>query len=198
MKNFVFDIGNVSLSFQPKDYLYSLYCINTANELLEIIFKSPEWLELDKGILLIEDVIDILSKKHPELSEEITFVLRNWTELMVPMDKNVDIALKLKKHGYSIYLLSNFHKEAIDTVFKKYNFFNQFDGQVISSVDHYMKPNLDIYTFLLEKYHLDAKETLFIDDTKENIDACEKVGITGVYLPYLDDLSIPLAPYLKD
>ena len=39
----------------------------------------------------------------------------------------------------------------------------------------------EIYELLLSRYDLDPKETIFIDDRKENIEAAEQVGITGFH-----------------
>ena len=39
------------------------------------------------------------------------------------------------------------------------------------------KPNADIFNFVLQENNLNAEETFFIDDTKENTDAAEKLGI---------------------
>ena len=45
------------------------------------------------------------------------------------------------------------------------------------------KPDLRIYELLLERYHLNADECLFIDDSLDNINACKNVGMDGIHLP---------------
>lgn len=189
MKNIIFDIGNVLLRFQPDEYLNQYYSLEKTHQLKEMIFSSREWIELDKGTMLIQDVIDVLTKRHPEYTQEITFVLQNWTDMMTPIQENVDIAYRLKEKGYSLYLLSNFHTEAIETVFHKYDFFQIFDGKMISAHVHKIKPDLEIYKLLLEKYKINPSESVFIDDSLENIKACIKLNITGIHLPYLDNLN---------
>lgn len=189
MKNIIFDIGNVLLRFQPRDYLKQFYDQETTNELMGRLFASDEWIELDRGTMMIHDVIEVLTKRHPQYSQEITYVLNHWTDMMTPIEENVKIAYKLKEKGYSLYLLSNFHLEAIETVFQKYDFFKIFDGKIISAHVHKIKPDLDIYKLLLDKYNINPSESVFIDDSFMNTAAAEELGITSIYLPYLDDLN---------
>lgn len=95
MKNIIFDIGNVLLRFQPHDYLSQFYNPDTVQQLMTIIFASPEWIELDKGTMMIEDVIGILTNRYPQHNDEIVFVLNHWTDMMTPIEKNVKLAYQL-------------------------------------------------------------------------------------------------------
>lgn len=189
MKNIIFDIGNVLLSFQPEQFLKQYYDEQTIGDLFTIIFCSDEWLELDLGNLTINEAIDIFSKRNPHYKEEIRFVLKNWTKMMTPIQQNVDIAYKLKEKGYSLYILSNFHDEAIKEMYNKYPFFHIFDGGVISAYEHMIKPNPKFYQILLDRYHLDPHECIFIDDMLANITIASIFGITGIHLNYNKDLN---------
>lgn len=188
MKNIIFDIGNVLLEFQPVEYLQKLYTQEQIDDLMTIIFASDEWVELDMGTMMIKDVIESLTTQYPEYKKDIIFVLENWTDMMVPLQENIDIAYQLKDKGYALYLLSNFHTEAIDAMFKKYDFFDIFDGSVISAHEKIVKPDEALYQILLQRYHLKANESVFIDDSLANIKACQRLGITGIHLPYLAKL----------
>jgi putative hydrolase of the HAD superfamily len=50
IKNIVFDLGNVLISFRPSEYLErNNYPEKTRERILNDIFMSPEWLMLDDG-----------------------------------------------------------------------------------------------------------------------------------------------------
>ena len=117
MKNIIFDIGNVLLDFQPEAYLQKHFQPSIMGDLMMIIFSSDEWIELDMGTMMIQDAIESLTLKHPHYHDEIIFVMKNWTHMMTPLQKNVEIVKELKEKGYHLYLLSNFHKEASQTMF---------------------------------------------------------------------------------
>ena len=51
-----------------------------------------------------------------------------------------------------------------------------FNGIVLSSDIHILKPNEDIFKYILNKYNLKAEECLFIDDKDYNIEAAKKLN----------------------
>ena len=103
---------------------------------------------------------------------------------MLPIKENVEILYQLKDKGYPLYILSNFHSEAIQEMFDKYDFFQLFDGKVISAYEHTIKPSYKIYQILLDRYHLIADESLFIDDSLANIVIAQDIGIHGIHFKF--------------
>lgn len=188
MKNIIFDLGNVLLRFHPEQYLSQYYDQKTMEELMIIIFCSNEWVDLDLGYLMIQDVINIFVKRYPQYEKEITFVLNNWTDMMSPIQENVKILKELKEKGYSLYVLSNFHKEAFESMKIKYDFLSLFDGGIVSAYVHVIKPDDKIYHLLLKECDLNAKDCLFIDDSLANIEASKRNGIDGIHLKFDVDL----------
>ena len=188
MKHIIFDIGNVLLDFQPQKFLKKYFAAPVADDLKAIVFDSRAWAALDKGLLTTRDAIHILSNQSPSYRDEIAFVLQNWTQMLTPLAQNVAAAKALKRGGYALYLLSNFHKEAWETVLARYDFFRLFDGRVISCYEHCTKPDPKIYRLLLQRYQLNAGDSLFIDDMPANIQAAETAGLHGLCLPHGTDL----------
>lgn len=87
-----------------------------------------------------------------------------------------------KKAGHSVYILSNWDAESFDLLKKEYpEFFELFDGEVISGKVGMIKPDNDIYQYLLETYQLDPDETMLIDDQLENVIAAQNNGIHGIH-----------------
>jgi putative hydrolase of the HAD superfamily len=54
-----------------------------------------------------------------------------------------------------------------------------FDGLVLSGEINIVKPNAEIFEYLLSKYNLNREECIFVDDNKANITGAEKAGIKG-------------------
>ena len=122
MKHIIFDIGNVLLAFQPQAFLQKHFAPSVVDDLMAMVFGSAEWEALDMGTMMTNDAILALANKHPRCRDEIAFVLENWTHMLTPLEQNVAIAQELKRSGYALYLLSNFHKEAWETVLARYDF----------------------------------------------------------------------------
>lgn len=88
---------------------------------------------------------------------------------------------KCKAKGHKIYGLSNWDKESFALLKAKYpEFFNLFDGIVISAEVNANKPHATIYQALLQRYNLNPEQCWFIDDQEENVTAAQKLGINAV------------------
>ena len=57
---------------------------------------------------------------------------------------------------------------------------NDIDGKVVSYQIHAIKPEPEIYLYLLEKYNLKAEECLFFDDRAQKVEGAEKLGIQAI------------------
>lgn len=188
MKNIVFDLGNVLFKFDPDEILDSLFDdYHTKEKLKQSVFKTTIWRELDRGSLSLFQAKKIFIDKNPDLKDEIEILLDNWKNFLHPIDENMKLLPELKKNN-RLYILSNFHEEAFNYITNKYSFFELFDGMVVSYKVKLIKPERKIYEILLSRYSLIPQDTIFVDDTEENIKAAQELGIKG--LLYKSELSL--------
>jgi glucose-1-phosphatase len=178
IKNIIFDIGNVLISFKPADFLEKKgYSPETGNKILNDIFKSTEWECLDKGNLTTTEAIEKISARSSLKRDEIASLFNLRTKIMYPIHRNIKLLPELKKRGFKLYFLSNFPEDIFDEVFNGYEFFKFFDGGLISSRIKCAKPDIRIFEILTEKYFLSKNECLFIDDIEINTRAAKFFGI---------------------
>jgi epoxide hydrolase-like predicted phosphatase len=181
IKNVVFDLGNVLITFRPDEYMESLnFKKSIGDRVFQSVFKSKYWLELDKGNITEEEAVELFCKSGEETREEIKRVMSSWKDMLKPIPETIEILKELKEMGYKIYILSNYHKSAFEKTSMENEFFKLVDGRVISYEINCIKPEREIYDKLLKAYNLEADETLFIDDMKENIQGAEKLGIQTI------------------
>ncbi|HOW09605.1 MAG TPA: HAD family phosphatase [Bacteroidales bacterium] len=181
VKNIVFDLGNVLISFIPSEYLKKLnYPANIRNTIIHDIFQSEEWKKLDNGDITVKEAIDSIVPKSALRREEIALVFKLRADIMFPLDDNVRLLPALKNRGFRVFYLSNFHMDIFEIVSHDYYFFRYFDGGIISADVKLSKPDCRIYRLLLDKYSLKPEESLYIDDIEENVVAAEKVGMRGL------------------
>ena len=197
IKNIVFDLGRVLIKFEPKEYIEQNVPEEKREDFYNGIFGSAEWLMLDRGTLSYEDAKKIFKERVPGADKQIDRLFDvDLFEILQPIEENVKLLQKLKAK-YNLYILSNFHQPAFEYISKKYEFFRLFDGHTVSCYYYLLKPEKEIYDTLINKFNLIPKETVFIDDTKVNIDACEKEGIRGIHLPDYTELKQKLEEFLK-
>lgn len=91
----------------------------------------------------------------------------------------IEMLKKLRQKGFKLVLLSNgnhaFFERKIYTTFPEFK--SLFDEVIISSEVGMVKPNADIYVHALEKIQSVPEESVFIDDSKVNIDAASALGM---------------------
>ncbi len=198
IKNIIFDLGNVLISFRPSEFLDKKnYPENIKITILSDIFRSKEWFMLDNGEITTSEAIDSIALKSSLKKEEIVHIFNLRTEVMFPLDLNVRLLPELKKQGFRLYYLSNFPVDTFEEIKTGYYFFKYFDGGIISAEVKFSKPDKQIYEILINRYSLVSAECLFVDDLAINVDAAEILGMKGLVTKGSTDISKEIEIALK-
>ena len=98
------------------------------------------------------------------------------------MPEGIELARTLKQLGYKLYILSNWDPTSFPLLVKQFpEIFELFDGVMTSGKTGMIKPNPDIFEACLKKFNIQRSQAIFIDDTIENIQAAQKLGITSIH-----------------
>ena len=181
MKNIVFDFGGVLVDWNPH-HLYDKYfgSREKAEWFLNNICLYSWNLQMDGGKPFAEGVAE-LQAEHPEWSEAIAIYHTRWIEMMNgEIEGMASVIRRLKMAGYGVYGLTNWSAETFPMVRDTYPVFQEFDGIVVSGEEHLLKPNEAIYKCLLERYDLQAEESLFVDDNADNVAGARNVGMKAI------------------
>lgn len=182
IRNIVFDVGNVLLSYRWREMLSEDYGMTPSerDEFAKKILLDPLWPEFDRAVLPYGDVVEKYVKKYPEDEAAIRWFFRH-TELMpVPRPDVWERVRRLKESGYGIYLLSNYCQEMFSKHTAKADFMAWIDGHIISYEVHHIKPDAEIYQDLFRRYDLDPAECLFFDDRPENVNGSIASGMKAI------------------
>lgn len=181
MKNIVFDFGGVLVDWNPH-HLYDKYfgSREKAEWFLNNICLYSWNLQMDGGKPFAEGVAE-LQAEHPEWSEAIAIYHTRWIEMMNgEIEGMASVIRRLKMAGYGVYGLTNWSAETFPMIRDTYPVFQEFDGIVVSGEEHLLKPDAAIYKCLLERYDLQAEESLFIDDNADNVAGARNVGMKAI------------------
>ncbi len=180
IRNIVFDLGNVLISFKPAEFLEKNgYPDDIRHRILSDIFGSFEWLKLDNGDISTEEAIKSISGRSTLEKPLIKRIFDTRTEIFYPVTGNIKILPELKERGFRLYYISNFPGDIYDEVKNANKFFDFFDGGIISAEVGVSKPDVEIFRVFLKKYDLIADECLYLDDIEKNVKAAASVGIRG-------------------
>lgn len=197
IKNVVFDIGNVLLTFNPRKHLENLGFPEELRERIYAeIFESDEWIQLDKGVITEKKATENFCKRAEDISKELKLTMKTWKDMLKPIEGTVSILRDLEHKGYKIFFLSNFHRDAYEKMYLKYDFLRIGQGKVISYEINEVKPDEKIYKKLLKTYRLNPEETIFIDDSLANVETAEKLGMVGIWFLDSDGLEMSLEEYI--
>lgn len=181
-KNIIFDFGGVLLDWDPR-YLYRDYFNDDAKmEKFLTEVATLEWnSQMDAGKPFAEGVNE-LKAQFPEWTKEIEMYHSGWAQMLKgELEDGVGLFKKVKADPrFTVFGLTNWSAETFPIAFKHYRFLDDFEGIVVSGEEKMKKPDKRIYYTLLERYHLDPKTCVFIDDNKDNIAMANKLGIHGI------------------
>lgn len=181
IKNYIFDMGNVLLSFDD-DYLLSFYIDNEDDKKIvqKELLRSEEWRRADMGDISDDELLESVLKRIPErLHESASNVFLNWHHLMEPVKYAEEYIKQLKAEGKRVFVLSNAPLRFSDLEKSYPSIFSLFDGIVVSAREKAVKPDDKIYKILLERYNLNPSECFFYDDLEANIEGAKRNGIDG-------------------
>ena len=182
IRNIIFDLGNVIINYNQKQIINNF----TKKEeeikyIYDEIFHAPEWELMDLGNITNDEAIEVINKRNEFKYQKLTDnFLHEWYKEQEINRDIVEIAKKLKRNGYKLFVLSNMANLTYE-YFKKDEFFSLCTGIIISAHEHLIKPDEKVFRLLLDRYKLNAEECLFIDDdpSEQNYKTANKIGIQG-------------------
>ena len=196
IKNIIFDCGRVIMQYDER-YISSFFADNEEDieTLATVAMHRKYWNAFDEGTLTEEVYLREVKKELPaHLHAAVEKLCAEWTSHMPPVPGIEAVIKEIKASGKGLYLLSNFNQRLRGELHLAPSLL-LFDGLVISGEIGLVKPDADIYEYLLRTYGLKAEECIFVDDRLDNIEAGEKCGIKG-YL--FDGDAEKLRAYLKE
>jgi len=182
IKNIVFDFGGVLIDWNPR-YLYrNVFTDKSEMEFFLQNICSSEWnLKQDAGYSLSEATKE-RQMLYPDYKREIEMFYKDWPEMLGgEILENTRLRRPLKAK-YRLFGLSNWSAETFPIAFKRYPFFEELEGIVLSGQEKMIKPDKEIYNVLLKRYGLQAGESLFIDDNLTNVVTAKEMGFSTIHL----------------
>src|SRR5690606_32698088 len=165
IKNIVFDFGGVLMDWNPRYFFKDHFNDDEKMEYFLTHIAQPEWNEeQDRGRSLAEGT-EIQIKKFPEWEKDIRAYYDNWTVMLKSdIPQNVEVLRKLSQTDYELFGLTNWSAETFPYALENYDFFQLFNGKiVVSGTEKLIKPDPKIWHVLLERYNIEAQESVFID-----------------------------------
>lgn len=176
----IFDLGRVVVSWDPVGIVRSVRGPDGAEALAERLFNHPDWLEVDRGTLSLHAMASQAEARTGLSMAENLAILQAVPASLLPDPAMVSLIETLYRAGHRLYALSNMGHASIDWLEQHQEFWRFFSGKVVSARVRMIKPEPDIYRYLLVSFDLKAGECFFIDDSPANVAAARALGLQGM------------------
>ena len=192
IKNLIFDFGDVFINLDKKGALentLNLFGIDAISEEIHAMNTLYE-----QGLITTNEFLEFYLENFPKLDKDS--ILDSWNHILLDFPNHrLDFLEELAaEKKYKLILLSNTNELHMNWVKENIGFYEEFksyfDAFYLSYEIQLRKPNANIYEFVLNENNIKAEESLFIDDTEENIISASKLGIHTWHLnPGTDDIT---------
>ena len=179
IKNLIFDFGDVFLNLDKPG------AMKNALDLFQIETLTDEMVAInclyEQGLVSTSEFMDYYIIYFPHISKQDIIDIWNYVLVEFPKYKLEFLQNLHNQNNYKLILLSNTNELHMEWVKNKVPFYvefkNCFEKFYLSHEINLRKPDKEIFEFVLNENKLIPSETLFIDDTKENTDAANQIGL---------------------
>ena len=179
----IFDLGGVLIDWNPK-YLYRK--IFQSEEKVDWFLNNictSEWNDQQDAGRSFDEATAELIAKFPELEEPIRAWYGRWQEtIRGPIGETVAILEEIRAlKKFRLYALTNWSAETFPWAFENFHFLSWFEGIVVSGIEKTRKPHPEFFNILFDRFQVDPKKSVFIDDNLKNIEGGKAVGLNTIH-----------------
>jgi 2-haloacid dehalogenase len=179
----VFDLGGVLIDWDPRHLYRKLFA---GNEVAMAHFLATvcthEWNRGQDAGRTFAEGARLLKAEHPDKAGLIDAYCARFDEMMPgPIAGSIEILADLRSLGAPLYCLTNFSAETYPPTFERFEFLRWFRGVLVSGEVGIVKPDPRIFELLLERFAIDPKRAVYIDDVAANVNAARAFGIHGIH-----------------
>jgi 2-haloacid dehalogenase len=191
----IFDLGGVLLQWDPRHLYRKLFDGDeAAMEQFLADVCTTEWNERQDAGRTFAEATESLMPHHADKRELIEAWGHRFDE-MIPgaIEGSVEILGELKARGVPVYAITNWSAETFPPQRARFPFLDWFDGIVVSGEEGVIKPDARIFSILLTRHGVAARDAVFIDDVPANAAAAAALGIHGIHFRSPEQLRHDLA-----
>jgi 2-haloacid dehalogenase len=179
----VFDLGGVLIDWDPRHLYRKLFAGDeAAMEQFLADVCTHEWNRCQDAGRSFAEGARLLKADHPGRAKLIDAYFARFDEMMPgPIAGTIDILAELRDRGTPLYGLTNFSAETYPGTFARFDFLRWFRGILVSGEVGFIKPDPRIFELLIERFAIDPRRAVYIDDVEANVIAARPFGIHAIH-----------------
>ena len=175
------------LSYNNKNDISEMMNYHRTRDMINLLKYFPD-LSPIMDLTIVKDIDDYINNK--EYCDSF-MASRNDTLITKPSMASVETSgttdglleifkkVKEKNENVKVIIATNHLSFVRNFIGESFNV-DYLDDLIISAEIHKIKPNSDFYEYILNKYNIDSKELLFLDDNIDNVNGAKQLGINTI------------------
>ena len=201
IKAIIFDFGGVILNidYNKTSQAFKDLGVKNFEEMYSQKNANPLFHDLEEG-KISEAAFYNAFRRSTGLTLSDQQINKAWNAILLGYREEALHTLEAIKQKYKLFLLSNtniIHHTEFNKIYQNQihhgSLNNYFDKAYYSHEIGYRKPYKEAYEYVLKENNLSPSETLFIDDSIQNIEAANGLGLQTIFLKKgmkLEDLGL--------
>jgi 2-haloacid dehalogenase len=176
----IFDLGGVVVNWQPQAAFAEVLGPAEIEQFFADI-DFPAWNRLQDGGRSWDEAEAELIRDFPRYAHLAPIYRRRYHVVVnSEIPGTAELLGDLADLGVRLLALTNWSAELFDLTFPRFPVLGRFEGIVVSGTERMLKPDPEIFRVLLDRYAVDPREAVFIDDTAANVAAAQALGIRAL------------------
>ena len=99
----------------------------------------------------------------------------------IPIEDGINLLAECSHH--KVYVCTNFASEVVEFLINEYpEYFEQVQAFITPDTSQARKPHPAMFQYLVNQYDIIPQESVFIDDSINNISAAKNAGFIGIHV----------------
>jgi putative hydrolase of the HAD superfamily len=194
IKNIIFDLGGVIINLAVEETYKAFATLSNIplQTIKEMVHQHAFFREYEKGMLT-----DTQFRQHLRTVLNVTSTDYDldaaWNAMLLDIPLERIKLLERLRPDFNLFLLSNtnnIHLQCFNSQVKTLTGHSSLDvyfhQAYYSHLVKMAKPDVEVYEFVIQSNQLDPKETIFLDDNKDNLVGANKAGIQTFHVQHPD------------
>jgi HAD superfamily hydrolase (TIGR01509 family) len=186
----VFDLGGVVFNWQPLDLLRQVLpqrvrdeaqARHWLGEIFQTFHPESDWALFDLGRIEPPALASRIAQRTGLTEHEVHAVIAGIPPHLTPLNETLDLIETLHRQQVPLYFLSNMPAPYADMLVRNHLVFERFRDGIFSAHVNQIKPERPIFENADARFGASGPGTLFIDDSRPNIDTAIAHGWQAIH-----------------
>jgi glucose-1-phosphatase len=202
IRNIILDFGGVIYQIDHQRQIQAFKNLGVENfeSLYSQAMQSPLFAQFERGEITPDQLRSAIKKILGNSKITSTQIDAAWNSILIGFHEPTIRLLERLRSRYRLFLLSNTNSIHYDIYQKDFSERFGFDFDALFEKTYWSfkmgmrKPDAEIFQFVISDTGVNPSETIFIDDTHQNIEGSVQAGLPAMHLSY----GVPLSRLLDD